>query len=185
MEFSQSIDVGVVVERRASDHPWQDWSWRPLAVIPGARPTSRWEILREDEQATVFHAATLPLELFRTDTESYLAALSATVPSVYVILRKDDEDEETDEPFAVHLVTASAYEAQDYLDSGEDIVEAVPMPDDLVAWVRDFVDRHHVEEKFVKRKRDRVDIETPKFGQEPLVELRRRMKADAGNDRND
>ncbi len=43
-------------------------------------------------------------------------------------------------PEVLH-VTASAYEAQDYGDNGEDIVEAVPMPQGLEAWVRDFVER--------------------------------------------
>ena len=41
----------------------------------------------------------------------------------------------------VVLATASPYEAQDYTDSGEEIVEKVMMPPGLVAWVRDFVRR--------------------------------------------
>ena len=54
--------------------------------------------------------------------------------------------------YAPFLVTASPYEAAAY---SEAIVEAVPMPDGLIAWVQDFVDRHHVDEPFEKRKRDR------------------------------
>ena len=50
-------------------------------------------------------------------------------------------------------VTASAYEAQDYADNGEDIVEPVPMPPGLEAWIGDFVERNHHQETFVKRKR--------------------------------
>ena len=43
---------------------------------------------------------------------------------------KDDEDEENEEeesgaPITAELVTASAYEAQDYLDSSEDLVERI------------------------------------------------------------
>ena len=43
---------------------------------------------------------------------------------------------------------------------GEEVVEKVQMPDGVVAWVRDFVKAHHVEETFIKRKRDkkRVDL---------------------------
>ena len=46
------------------------------------------------------------------------------------------------------------------MDSGEDLVEAVPMPEPVLAWMQDFVGQHHVEEPFVKRKRDkkRVDL---------------------------
>ena len=38
---------------------------------------------------------------------------------------------------------------------GDDLVEAVPMPDGLIAWVQAFIDRHHVDQPFVKRKRKR------------------------------
>ena len=51
------------------------------------------------------------------------------------------------------LVTASPYEAQQYQVGGDEIVEPVAMPEAVIAWVRDFVDRHHVDEPFVKRKR--------------------------------
>ncbi len=50
------------------------------------------------------------------------------------------------------LVTVCPYEMQDYANTGEKIVEGVPMPDDLKAWVWDFVERHHVDEPFVKRR---------------------------------
>ncbi|MGB3313720.1 MAG: DUF3305 domain-containing protein, partial [Albidovulum sp.] len=51
-------------------------------------------------------------------------------------------------------------EGQDYLDSGDGMVERVTMPEGMVAWLADFVRRHHVEEPFIKRKRDkkRVDL---------------------------
>jgi len=58
----------------------------------------------------------------------------------------------------VSAVTASAYEAQDALDSGENIVEAVPIPATLAAWIKEFVDMHYIEEPFKKRRR-KNDIE--------------------------
>jgi hypothetical protein len=60
-------------------------------------------------------------------------------------------------PYEVVLVTASPFEAQDYADNGDDIVEKVPMPEGLVALVRDFVEAHHQEEVFQKRRRDKRD----------------------------
>jgi hypothetical protein len=51
------------------------------------------------------------------------------------------------------LITASPAEAEGYLASGDEIVEGVPMPVAVIAWLKDFVDRHHVERPFVKRKR--------------------------------
>ena len=50
-------------------------------------------------------------------------------------------------------MTVCPYEAQDYLDSGEEIVEAVAMPEGVVAFVQAYIDEHHVDEPFYKRKR--------------------------------
>jgi hypothetical protein len=40
---------------------------------------------------------------------------------------------------------------------GDDLVEAVPMPEGLIAWVQAFVERHHVDQPFEKRKRNRPE----------------------------
>ena len=92
-----------------------------------------------------------------------MVAISAQVPSIYVVMRDNPDNTP---PFDVILATASAYEAQDYADSGEEIVEKVQMPEGVVAWVRDFVKAHHVEETFIKRKRDkkRVDLSEDGIG---------------------
>ncbi|MEM7615667.1 MAG: DUF3305 domain-containing protein, partial [Pseudomonadota bacterium] len=52
----------------------------------------------------------------------------------------------------------------DYQDSGEEIVEPVPMPEALVAWIRDFAQEHHEEEVFVKRRRDRKRVDLTEDG---------------------
>ncbi len=38
------------------------------------------------------------------------------------------------------------------------------MPPSLIAWLSEFVGRHHKEEKFLKRRRDRVDVEKDEDG---------------------
>ena len=171
----ESLDVGVVVERRRIDHPWQEWEWKPVGVFVGARAQSDWEVVDEGDGWTRFHAATLPVELHRRETEAYVLNLETEQPSVYIVMREDD-DGETGHPYYISLVTANPYEAQDYLDSGEEIVERVQMPEPVLAWLTHFVDQHHVEEKFIKRQRDKVRPEEYKFGNEPLVELRKRME---------
>ena len=167
-----SIPVGVVVAKLKVDHKWADWSWRPVAVIPGAPPVERWTEIKSGEGWTHYHCATLPLTLYRTDTEAYRVCLSETPPKVYVVLRRDEEGDE-DHPYFVEMVTVSPYEAQDFADSAEEIIEAVPMPPGLAAWVRAFVDEHHVDEKFVKRRRDRLDPDDQIFGKEPIFAKRR------------
>ena len=149
------MPLGVVVERREIDNRWQRYAWKPVAVIPGAPPVEAWRELIRGERFVRWHAATLALELHRKETEGYRYNLSARVPAVYVVLRPQDDSPHEVAPF---LVTASPYEAECFAD---DLVEAVPMPDGLIAWVQEFVDRHHVDEPFRKRKRDRVDPDGP------------------------
>jgi hypothetical protein len=150
-ERSVRMPLGVVVERREIDHRWQRWSWRPVAVIPGAAVVDSWKELQRGARFVRWHAATLPLVLHRKETEGYRYNLSGRVPAVYVGLRRQSGGPFEVAPF---LVTASPYEAQSFTD---DIVEAVAMSDGLIAWVQDFVDRHHVDEPFRKRKRDRQE----------------------------
>ena len=157
-----SMPIGVVVRRSPGVTRWAKWSWRAVAVLPGA-PPAHWAEMRRDGEAVEYHAGTVELELWRTDTEAYLVALSNTPPSVYVVLR-DAEDADSEHDLELVSVTASPYEAQDHTDTGEEIVEPVPMPPGLIAWIREFVERHHVEEEFVKRRRDRRRIDLVEDG---------------------
>lgn len=163
-ERTRAMPVGVVVRRLPGVTKWQKWSWRPVSLLPGAG-IADWQILRTEGEAVEYHAATLTLELHRADTEAYLAALADRVPSIYVVMRPVEEPDR-DVPMDVMLLTASAYEGQDYADSSEVMVEKVPMPSGLIAWVQDFVTAHHEEEIFIKRRRDkkRIDLEEDGIG---------------------
>lgn len=145
------MPLGVVVQRAPGVTRWAKWAWKAVAVIPGAAQAD-WTVLREEGDTVEYHAATRPLELHGAECEAYMAGLAAKVPAIYVVMRKSDDPQR---PFDVLLVTASPYEAQDYTDNGEDIVEKVTMPDGIIGWVRDFTDRFFEEEVFIKRRRDK------------------------------
>lgn len=153
-----SMPIGIIVRKAPGVTRWAKWSWRVVAVLPGAGPAN-WRELRREGDTVEYHAATLTLDLWSSDTEAYLVGLSAKIPSVIVVLR-ESINPDAKMPFEPMIVTASPYEGQDYLDSGDGLIEAVPMPLGVIAWVRDFIQDHHVEEAFVKRKRDkkRVDL---------------------------
>ena len=168
MQRTESLPVGIVVERRDSSHPWQDHVWRPVAVIPGAPPADPagpWKKLGQGDGWERYLAGTLAIEIHRTDTEAYLDCLSAGPPRVFVVLQEDLEGAHDVRPF---LATVSTYEAQDYADAGENIVEGVPMPESVIAWLRAFIDAHHEEQPFRKRRlRRSKDGETsakPRYG---------------------
>jgi hypothetical protein len=168
MERTARLPLGVVLERREVDNRWVKTVWRPVSVVPGAAEGLAWKPLASGPGWAHFLTATLPLELHRKETEAYKINLSNRPPQVYVVVRAlDDPDAEHD--VAPFLVTASPYEAQDYLDSGDDVVEGVAMPEGVIAWVQAFVDAHHVEEPFVKRKRKPRTPEREPFGQPPKL----------------
>lgn len=176
MSSTISIPVGVVVACEKIDHPWQDYIWRAVDVFLHAPEVEGWRELRRDGRTVFFHAATLPLELHRKETAAYRINLETGEPAVYVILRQDPAA--TSERPVVHMVTASPHDAQAYGESGFEKIDLVPMPEPLVALVREFVEEHHVEQPFIKRKREKFDVEEQyRFGQEPIFVLRERMRA--------
>ncbi|MDU8929356.1 DUF3305 domain-containing protein [Alisedimentitalea sp. MJ-SS2] len=150
----ETMPMGIVLRRAPGATRWAKWVWNAVGVLPGAAAAD-WVVLRQDGDVTEYHAATLMLELHGAETEAYLHGMSAQVPCLYVILRENDDE---DHPLDVDLVTASPYEAQDYADTGDDIVEKVAMPPAVIAWLHDFTQTHHKAEEFKKRRRDRKDI---------------------------
>ncbi len=162
-----SLPMGIIVEKRKSSHPWADWIWKPVSVVLNANSDAKWVEMLSSPEAIQYMAGTLLLTLHRKDTEALRANLMLPAPELYVVLREED-DAEPGFPLEPHLVTASAYDAQDMTDAGDDIVEKVPMPEAVAAFIQAFVEQHHVEEKFIKRKRDKLMPDEHKFGKEPI-----------------
>ncbi|MEX0304193.1 MAG: DUF3305 domain-containing protein [Leisingera sp.] len=162
------MPLGIVLRRSRGVTRWASWCWRAVAVLPGAAQAD-WHEMRREDDAVEYHAATLTLELHGAEAEAYHHGLHAEEPSVYVVMR----EQAGEAPLEVLLVTASPYEAQDYTDSGEEIVEKVPMPSALAAWVWDFVDAFYEEETFVKRRRDkkRVDLTEDGIGDPRIAQV--------------
>ncbi len=155
--WKRELQVGAVVRRTPGVTRWAKHVYKPVAIIPGA-PDAFWKELVREDDVVDFHAGTVTMELYRADVEAYLVSLNLAVPSVWVILDQDDTNT-SPSGWVVSTVTASAFEAQDALDSGENIVEAVPIPESMAAWIKEFVDMHYVEEPFKKRRRNKHDMD--------------------------
>ncbi|MBE1282531.1 MAG: DUF3305 domain-containing protein [Rhodobacteraceae bacterium] len=154
------MPLGIVMRRTPGVTRWAKWAWRAVAVLPGAGPAN-WTELRREGDAVEYHAATLTLTLWRDEVEAYRINLSDGVPSIYLVLR---EELENDPPLDPVLVTASPYEGQDYADTAEDIVEKIPMSAGLIAWVDAFARAMPEPEPFKKRKRDKKRIDLVEDG---------------------
>lgn len=176
MDKQDSMPLGVVVEWRRLDNPWKDHDWRPVSVMVGAPPMDPrgpWRLLREGEGVRQYLAGTLPLELYRSDTAGYKTNLEQRPPRVFVVLRRN-EDPAIEHEFLPYLLTANPHETQHYVESGEEIVEGVAMPPEVLALVAGFTEAHHVEEVFVKRRRKDAKGREEPFSRIPPVARPRR-----------
>ena len=156
-QWKRELKVGAVVRRSPGVTRWVKEIWKPVAVIPGA-PDVFWKELVREGDVVDYHAGTVTMELFRADVEGYLVSLNMEVPSVWIIMDRDVTGQ-SPSGWVVTTITASAHEALDALDSGESIVEAVPIPESLAAWIKEFIDMHYIEEPFKKRRRDEVRVD--------------------------
>ena len=172
-----SIRLGVIVARVTIDHPWQDHAWRADAVTLDALDLPIWTELRRDAKSTTYFAGAHVLDLHIKETPAYCVNLEGGKPAVYVVLRPD-ERVHAPAPVFVHLVTASPYEAQAYLESGSELVQQVAMPAALVERLAQFIDAHHIEVPFKKRRRDERGMASDEpvvFSKEPVADREQRM----------
>ncbi len=168
----QTVPLCVVLSRREANSPWADYIWNPVSVILAPPAPIHGKICEKGDGWTHFLMDCPPLELYRKDAEAYRQGLlQNTAPSLWVILQEDERPDAA-LPYSVQLVTASPFEAQDYLDSGELIIEAVDMPETLQAFISHFIDQCPEDEKFIKRKQKKNYSSEHRFGQQPLHEIR-------------
>lgn len=142
--------VGVVVARRALNSPWQSHQWVPAAVLPAAPDVARWTPLGNAGSEETFYAGAADLGLHAGETAHYRDNLRTERPSLWVAMRPAPN-----ERVEIVCVTADPYEGEALAGNVDDIVETVPMPDELQIWVAEFFNAHHVEREFVKRQRKR------------------------------
>jgi Protein of unknown function (DUF3305) len=152
---SRRIPVAIIAERRPGVTRWAEHVWRAVEVLEDAPDVPPWTRLRTDAGRELFFAGAADVALHPTDTDNYKHNLEAAEPLVWVTLRPA----ETSSGYALQAVTVDPGEAQLYADSGNDLLEALPMPPRLRAATAAFVAEHHKERVFHKRKRDRADPE--------------------------
>jgi hypothetical protein len=139
------IDVAVLMRRERINNAWQPWRWSLADIVPhepgfGAQP----RLLLKDEHEERWLHPGLRVELFTDDAEGYYLNATTQQPCFWVMWRMEEEATLADEPVAVpQTVTLSYHDAGRWLDAQE-TVEQVPAPADVVQWLQDFVETHHV-----------------------------------------
>lgn len=155
-----SIPVAAVLARKEiSRSGWSLANWEGVAVLAGERFAAgkvRGERLNEDENGAQYMWDGLHLELFRDAAETYWFNLTGTCPSLFIICQEHEGGELV--PVSVtadHADSTSAVEA-------DCKVFAVPIPDDVLAQLEEFVMTHFKPEPPRKRRRTEWSEEEPR-----------------------
>lgn len=149
------LRVGLVVGRTDPVSPWADVSWRGVAVLPAPSAAGPWTPLGREGLTDRFYAGEATIVLHRTETANYRDNLASGDPRLWVVLRWDGREP----PVEIVAVTADPAEGEAFTETGTENVETVPMAAEIASAVADFVDRHHVERRFEKRRRVDADPE--------------------------
>lgn len=153
MSAMTRIPVGVVVARHKAASQWTDFTWRPVAVLPGQPEAPAWTVLTETDESATFYAGRADVQLHGSETANYRDNLSTGEPQLWVVLRPTG----TEPPFEVVCVTADGSEGEGFMSAGDDIVDCVPMPDAIWDAIDAFIAAHHIDHPFYKRERNRAN----------------------------
>ena len=143
------MTLGVVVERRKARSIWVDFLWRPVSVFVGSPSAAPWTPLGTESETALFYAGQAVIELHRTETINYRDNLASGAPALWVVL----QPAASGQPYDILAVTADPAEGEAFTDAGSYLVEAVPMPSEVMEVIVQFLAEHHVERPFVKRRR--------------------------------
>jgi Protein of unknown function (DUF3305) len=150
--IEQTLQVGLVLERRTLTGAWGGIAWRPSAIFPTAPDVAAWTPLGRSTEVERFYAGEVAICLYSTDTANYRDNMESGAPKLWVVLCPTDAEP----PVTVMLVTADPAEGEANTEAGTNIVETIDMPTEISAIVEAFVAAHHVERPIIKRRREGV-----------------------------
>jgi hypothetical protein len=156
MPSPPTLQVAVLIERRAKPSRWEDWRFAIAEVCldeGGFGTTQR--TLRDDGGFAQWLFPGLQVTLHRDEAEGYYLNLSTAQPVWFVMWRIDDADPSRAWPEAV---TLSYNEAARWLDAQER-VDNLPLPDSVHAWLLAFAQEHYTPEP--KRRRRPASFVAP------------------------
>ena len=150
-----TMNVAVVMQRRAAKSRWADHVWEPIGVLTGRAEGGVSVMVDKADLKQWLHPG-FRLVLHRDEAEGYYLNVSAPHPRVFVLWRMEGEE-------ALPLeLTASSEEAGRWMDAGHS-VDGVAMPTEVFAWVGDYVERNYrpepqkrIKPRSFKHPRDRV-----------------------------
>jgi hypothetical protein len=144
--------VAVTFRRTPLANRWISERWEPITVEWESAPAPSEPIaVGAVAAATCWRFGGQSLELHRSEAEGYYLNITAPEPKVFVMWRMADAG--VVPPVHPVVVTVSYNQAARMLDGGEQ-VDAVPLPADILEWMKPFVAEHYQPEARKKLRRN-------------------------------
>jgi hypothetical protein len=172
---TETIRVGVVMQRKPIGSRWQPFQWRPAEIVgdlPQHAQAPAARCLLDDEHDTRWLFTGLETGLYTDEAEGYFLNISSPQPCWFVMWRMEDIDGR--EVAVPRCVTLSYNEAARLMDGGEQ-VDTLPAPPEVIVALSAFVEEHYRPEPKKKRRK-------PSFEGGAAVEDMARAEGHAGTE---
>lgn len=157
------------MERRQKQRDrWHFVEWKLVGVLTGEehlKETSERLVIHEDEASQRILWTNFCLRLIKDGAESYWSNLMARQPSLFVVCRRDETNDEP-VPF---LVTVNYDQIIGFQEVDDDVYR-LSLPADIYQWLEHYVVNHYVPEE--KKKRKRTDWSESSHVQAPPLQRR-------------
>lgn len=137
--------LAVILEREEVESRWETHRWQLVGVVPDVGGETR-TIMKTSATLQKLHPG-LEVSLYQDEAEGYYLNSSSGSPSVFISIRRDEEDSD---PYPFQA-TLSYNEAARWMDGGEK-VDRVPAWPELAAWMGEWVENNYRPEPKQRRK---------------------------------
>jgi hypothetical protein len=147
--------VAVIMQRVPLTNRWTDERWEAIAVELAEESAEGPQRIEDSLAGTRWRCPGHFVELHPVEAEGYYLNASAAEPKIFVLWRMAEPGDDAEPRARPLIVTLSYGEAARFLDVGER-VDAMPIPDPLLAALHAFVAEHYRPEPRKKAKRNEL-----------------------------
>ena len=157
--------VAVVIERVPLANRWASEKWQIGAVERDGSPLPVAIKLSDDATGTRWRFTGFVIELHASESEGYFLNITAPEPKIFVMWRMLEAERVAADGLSARpeLVTVSYNEAARLMDGGE-MVDAVALLPEVLAWMQPFVDANYKPEPKRKARRNELYERDDKHG---------------------
>ena len=175
MSQPPKLEVAVLMRRERVQGPmarWQEWRWvLDDVTLQQDHFGEQARCLRETQDGVLWIVPGHSVELYPDDAEGYMLNATSPAPCFFVMWRMEDAPSFGADPMpSPQRVSLSYHDAGRWLDAQE-TVEQVAAPADVVQWMREFAQTHHIPEEKKRQRPQSFRALTDRFGQPAKISV--------------